>query len=288
MSAATPLLPPATILITGCSSGIGYHCAKTLHDMGYQVIATCRKPRDVERLRNEGLISFELDLASSDSIHQGLNAILQHTGGRLDALFNNGAFGLPGAVEDLTRAAMEHQFQTNVFGTQELTNAVIKVMRSQGHGKILYNSSILGFAAMPYRGAYNASKFAIEGFADTLRLEVQNDNIQISLIEPGPILSRFRENAYAQFKRWIRLEGSAHRRNYEAMIKRLETVGPSAPFTLGPEAVTACVIHALQSKRAKIRYRVTVPTKVFAVLKRLLPTRWLDRLLIKAGGDGKR
>ncbi|WP_178861649.1 SDR family oxidoreductase [Thiomicrorhabdus cannonii] len=281
-------LPPAIILITGCSSGIGYHCAKTLHAAGYGVIATCRKPADVDRLRQEGLTCFELDLASSDSIHQGLNAILEHSGGRLDALFNNGAFGLPGAVEDLSRTAMEYQFQTNVFGTQELTNAVVKVMRAQGHGKIIYNSSILGFAAMQYRGAYNASKFAIEGFADTLRLEVQKDNIQISLIEPGPILSRFRENAYEQFKRWISLEGSAHRKNYEAMIKRLETVGPSAPFTLGPEAVTACVLHALQSKRAKIRYRVTVPTKAFAVLKRLLPTRWLDRLLTKAGGDGKR
>lgn len=288
MNAALPLLPPATILMTGCSSGIGYHCATTLHAMGYKVIATCRKPHDVARLREHGLTCFELDLASSDSIHQALNTILEHTGGRIDALFNNGAFGVPGAVEDLSRAAMAHQFQTNVFGTQELTNAVVKIMRSQGHGKILYNSSILGFAAMPYRGAYNASKFAIEGFADTLRLEVQKDNIQISLIEPGPILSRFRENAYEQFKRWIRLEGSAHRHNYEAMIKRLETVGPSAPFTLGPEAVTACVIHALQSKRAKIRYRVTVPTKVFALLKRLLPTRWLDKLLTQAGGDGKR
>lgn len=286
--ATLQLLPPAKILITGCSSGIGYHCAKTLHQMGYKVIATCRQPADVERLRHEGLTCFELDLASSESIQQGLQTILAHTDGRLDALFNNGAFGLPGAVEDLSRAAMEYQFQTNVFGTQELTNAVIKVMRAQGHGKILYNSSILGFAAMQYRGAYNASKFAIEGFADTLRLEVQKDNIQISLIEPGPILSRFRENAYEQFKRWISLEGSAHRQNYEAMIKRLETVGPSAPFTLGPDAVTACVIHALQSKRAKIRYRVTVPTKAFAVLKRLLPTRWLDKLLTQAGGDGKR
>lgn len=282
------ILPPSNILITGCSTGIGYQCAHQLHDMGYKVIATCRKQEDVERLREEGLISFQLDLADSNSINLCLEKVIQKTDGKIDALFNNGAFGLPGAVEDLSRQAMEYQFQTNVFGTQELTNAIVKIMRQQGHGRIIYNSSILGFAAMQYRGAYNASKFAIEGFADTLRLEVKRDNIQIALIEPGPILSAFRKNAYEQFKQWINKENSAHKDSYQAMIDRLETEGPSAPFTLGPEAVTASVIHALQSKTAKIRYRVTVPTIVFAYLKRLLPNRWLDALLTKAGGDGKR
>jgi len=282
------LLPPSTVLITGCSTGIGYHTAHTLKDLGYKVIATCRVPEDVSRLQIEGFECFQLDLASSESINSALEQINTATNGKIDALFNNGAFGLPGAVEDLSREAMEYQFQTNVFGTQELTNKVIKLMRQQGHGKIIYNSSILGFAAMQYRGAYNASKFAVEGFADTLRIEVKKDNIQVSLIEPGPIISNFRKNAFTQFKRWITLEGSAHEKNYKAMISRLETEGPSAPFTLGPEAVSKCVVHALQSKQAKIRYRVTVPTVVFAYLKRLLPTTWLDKLLIKAGGDGKR
>lgn len=282
------LLPPSTILITGCSTGIGYHTAHALKELGYHVIATCRKQEDVNRLNEEGLTCFQLDLACSDCIDFALDQIKIETNGKIDALFNNGAFGLPGAVEDLSREAMEFQFQTNVFGTQELTNKVVKLMREQGHGKIIYNSSILGFAAMQYRGAYNASKFAIEGFADTLRIELKQDNIQVSLIEPGPILSDFRKNAYEQFKTWITLEGSAHQKSYQAMIDRLETVGPSAPFTLGPEAVSKCVIHALQKEQAKIRYRVTVPTVVFAYLKRLLPNRWLDILLIKAGGDGKR
>ena len=282
------LAPPASILITGCSTGIGYHCAHHLQQLGYQVIASARTLEAVQRLQEEGLQSVQIDLADPKSITQGLNEALTLTGGTLDALFNNGAFGLPGAVEDLNRDAMRYQFETNVFGTQELTNQVVKVMRQQGHGKILYNSSILGFAAMQYRGAYNASKFAIEGFADTLRLELKTTGIEVSLIEPGPILSDFRKNAFAQFKRWIDKDNSAHHAQYQAMINRLETVGPSAPFTLGPEAVTDCVVHALQSQRAKIRYRVTVPTKVFAILKRLLPTTVLDRLLIKAGGDGKR
>lgn len=285
---ALQLLPPSTILITGCSSGIGYHAAHSLKDLGYTVIATCRKSKDVSRLQAEGFSCFLLDLASSSSIDQALIQITEYTNGQIDALFNNGAFGLPGAVEDLSREAMLYQFQTNVFGTQELTNKVVRLMRKQGHGKIIYNSSILGFAAMQYRGAYNASKFAVEGFADTLRLELKKENIQVSLIEPGPIISDFRKNAFAQFQQWITLEGSAHKSNYSAMIQRLETIGPSAPFTLGPDAVSKCVIHALQKKRAKIRYRVTVPTVVFAYLKRLLPTRWLDAILIKAGGGGKR
>jgi len=284
----TKLLPPSTILITGCSTGIGYQCAHHLHKMGYQVFATCRKAQDVERLNQEGIRCFQLDLADSESINTGLQAVLEASNGKIDALFNNGAFGLPGAVEDLSRAAMEYQFQTNVFGTQELTNLVIPIMRKQGYGRVIYNSSILGFAAMQYRGAYNASKFAIEGFADTLRLEVKKDNIQISIIQPGPIISDFRKNAFSQFKRWITIEGSAHQGSYQAMVDRLETVGPSAPFTLGPEAVTKAVLHALQSRRAKIRYRVTVPTIAFALLKRILPNRILDLLLIKAGGDGKR
>ncbi|MBN2646547.1 MAG: SDR family oxidoreductase [Thiotrichales bacterium] len=282
------LLPPSSILITGCSSGIGYYCAHQLQRAGYQVIASARNLDDVHRLQAEGLQAVQIDLASTDSIRSGLEQVLQLSGGKLDALFNNGAFGLPGAVEDLSREAMRYQFETNVFGTQELTNCVIPIMRQQGRGRIFYNSSILGFAAMPYRGAYNASKYALEGFADTLRLEVADDAIQISLIEPGPILSDFRKNAFAQFQHWIDPMHSAHKAQYQAMTNRLETVGPSAPFTLGPEAVYQALLHGLQAKRARIRYRVTVPTKIFALLKRLLPSRWLDRLLRKAGGDGKR
>lgn len=285
---SSKLLPSSSILITGCSTGIGYYCMQQLHQAGYNVIASARKQEDVERLKNEGYKTVLIDLADSKSITTGLEQALQLNDGKIDALFNNGAFGLPGAVEDLSRDAMRYQFETNVFGTQELTNRMVPIMRQQGHGKIIYNSSILGFAAMQYRGAYNASKFAIEGFADTLRIEVVKDNIQVSLIEPGPILSNFRENAFEQFKHWINPQTSAHHAKYRAMIARLETVGPSAPFTLGPDAVYKALLHALQSKQAKTRYRITVPTKVFAILKRLLPTSVLDKLLIKAGGDGKR
>ena len=204
-------------------------------------------------------------------------------------MFNNGAFGLPGAVEDLSRAALLAQFETNVFGTQSLTNRFIRHVRQHGQGgRILYNSSVLGFAAMAYRGAYNASKYAIEGLADTLRLELHDAPLDVVLIEPGPIRSRFRENAYSAFRQWIQPSESAHRAQYEAMIQRLKKEGDAAPFTLGPEAVTRTVVRALQARRPAPRYPVTVPTHAFAWLKRLLPVRWLDWLLLQAGGQGRR
>ncbi len=277
-----------SILITGCSTGIGYCVAHGLRDRGYRVFATARRNEDVEKLENEGFEAVQLDLDDSESIQNAVADILNRTGGTLDALFNNGAYGLPGAVEDLSRDALRAQFETNVFGWIELTNLIIPVMRQQGHGRIIKNSSVLGFAAMPYRGAYNASKFAIEGFTDTLRQELNATGIHISLVEPGPIISRFRANAHKAFTTFIDTEQSAHRQQYQSMIDRLNKEGPAAPFTLGPEAVLAKVIHALESPRPRIRYYVTVPTYLFGYLKRLLSFRMMDRILIKAGGGGKR
>ncbi|EIC27982.1 MULTISPECIES: SDR family oxidoreductase [Methylomicrobium] len=270
-----------TILITGCSTGIGYTTAKVLKDRGHTVIATARKADDVARLQAEGFTALRLDLADSGSIRLAVEQTLESTGGSLDALFNNGAFGQPGAVEDLSREVLRFQFETNLFGTHELTNLIIPAMRRQGYGRIIYNSSVLGLVALTYRGAYNASKFALEGLADTLRLELRGTGIAISLIEPGPILSRFRENSFALYKRNIDAEHSAHRDKYRAMEARLQKEGAAVPFTLPAEAVAEKVVHALEAKRPKIRYYVTFPTYLFGTLKRLLPAAWLDHLLIK-------
>lgn len=277
-----------TILITGCSSGIGRYVADELKQRGYRVFATARKPADVEQLTQQGHESLQLDLDDSASINTAIATILKKTGGTLDALFNNGAYGLPGAVEDLSRDALRAQFETNVFGWFELTNRVIPVMRQQGHGRIIQNSSVLGFAAMAYRGAYNASKFAVEGLTDTLRQELAGTNISISLIEPGPIISQFRSNALSAFEKYIDVESSAHKTQYESMLSRLKKAGPAAPFTLGPEAVLKKVIHALESPRPRIRYYVTFPTYLFGYLKRILSSRMLDRILFTASGGGKR
>jgi NAD(P)-dependent dehydrogenase (short-subunit alcohol dehydrogenase family) len=272
---------PKTILITGCSTGIGYQSAVALKARGHQVIASARKPEDVVRLTEAGFSALQLDLADSTSIQQAVKATIELTGGKIDALFNNAAFGQPGAVEDLTREVLRHQFETNVFGTHELTNLVIPLMRQQGHGRLIYNSSVLGLVAMKYRGAYNASKFALEGLVDTLRHELHGTNIHLSLIEPGPILSDFRKNSFELYQKNIDTTNSFHKATYQAMETRLQTEGPAVPFTLPASAVADKVIHALESSRPKIRYYVTFPTYLFAFLKRILPVACLDYLLRK-------
>lgn len=278
-----------SILVTGCSSGIGHHVAHGLARRGYRVFATARKEQDVSRLKEEGLPeSLPLDLDDSESIRQAVAEVLEQTGGRLYALFNNGAYGQPGAVEDLSRETLRAQLETNLLGTHELTCAVLPAMRSAGEGRIIQNSSILGFAAMPYRGAYNCSKFALEGLTDTLRLELHGTGIGVSLIEPGPIRSRFRENAYRKFIENIDQKRSPHRERYRNMIARLQKEGDAAPFTLGPEAVLKRVIHALESRNPRPRYYVTFPTYLFGYLRRLLSTRMLDRALLGASGEGGR
>jgi len=270
-----------TILITGCSSGIGLCVARGLRARGYRVFATARQAADVQRLATDGFESLPLDLDDSASIAAAVAEILARTGGTLDALFNNGAYGQPGAVEDLSRDVLRAQFETNLFGWHELTRLVLPVMRRQGHGRIVQHSSVLGLVALRFRGAYNASKYALEGLTDTLRLELRDSNIHVSLIDTGPVTSRFRNNAHAAFLRNIDLHNSIHRVHYERVVKRLTTEGAVVPFTLPPEAVLKKVVQALESRRPKPRYYVTFPTYLFAFLKRILPQRTLDRMLYK-------
>lgn len=270
-----------SILITGCSSGIGLCVARGLRSRGWRVFASARKPEDVARLAGEGLESLQLDLDDSASISAAVDEVLLRTQGTLDALFNNGAYGQPGAVEDLTRKVLRMQFETNLFGWHELTRLVLPAMRRQGHGRIIQHSSVLGFVALRYRGAYNASKYALEGLTDTLRLELRDSNIHVSLIDTGPVTSRFRENAHAALLHNIDRDNSVHREHYARVIKRLTTQGAVVPFTLPPEAVLKKVVHALESRKPRPRYYVTFPTYLFAFLKRILPQRTLDRILYK-------
>jgi len=271
-----------SVLISGCSSGIGRCLAEGLKDRGYQVLASARKAADVQALRNQGLAAVRLDLADSGSITAATDAVMERTGGRLYALINNGAYGQPGAVEDLSRAVLRTQFETNLFGWHELTCRVLPVMRRQREGRIVQISSVLGLVALPYRGAYNASKFALEGLTDTLRLELAGSGIQVSLIEPGPIVSRFRANAYQAFQTHIDAEHSPHRASYRALVARFQAEGSVALFTLPPEAVLKRVIHALESPRPKARYYVTLPTHLLGLLRRILGTHQLDRILRRA------
>lgn len=270
-----------SILITGCSSGIGLDAAQTLRERGWRVFASCRKQADCDRLRAMGFDSPLIDYEDEATIDAGLAAVLQETGGTLDALFNNGAYAIPGAMEDVPSAALRAIFQANVFGWHHLTRAVIPVMRAQGHGRIVQCSSVLGLSVMKWRGAYSASKFALEGLTDTLRLEMRDTPIDVILIEPGPIDTKFRANAIAPFERWIDWEASARAEQYRKQLrKRLyEPKTKKDAFELPPSAVTQKLIHALEAPRPKPRYYVTTPTYIAGALRRLLPTRALDWVL---------
>ena len=273
-----------SILITGCSSGIGLAAALTLRERGYRVFASCRKTEDVERLRRDGFAdALQLDLTSSDSIQQAVAQVLNATGGELYALFNNGAYGLPGAVEDLPREALRRQFETNVFGTHELTCRLLPTLLKQKDARIVQNSSVLGLIPMFNRGAYVASKFALEGLTDTLRLELRGTPVKVVLIEPGPILSDFRKNALMHFNAEVDIAVSRHRALYEKALQRLAKAGPAAPFTLPASAVVDKLILALEKPNPNPRYYVTVPTYLMGFLRRLLPTRLLDRVIRRLG-----
>jgi NAD(P)-dependent dehydrogenase (short-subunit alcohol dehydrogenase family) len=267
-----------SVLITGCSSGIGLASAREMKARGWRVFATARKQQDIARLKNEeGVESLYLDYAEPRSIAAAAEQVLQATDTRLDALFNNGAYGQPGAVEDLRPHVLRAQFEVNVFGWHDLTARIIPSMRAQGHGRIVFCSSVLGLVAVPYRGAYCAAKFAIEALADTLRIELAGTGIKVSLIEPGPITSRFLEHALEAYRRHIDLEASPHRDIYRARIARLEE-GGSQTFKLGPEAVAAKLVHALESRNPRRRYYVTLPAYAAALLRRILPARALDAI----------
>jgi len=272
------------IFITGCSSGIGLDAAIRLKRQGYHVLASCRKPYDVGVLLTRGIECVQLDLASSESIQMALSDIREHAEeyGPLYALINNGAFGVPGAVEDLSREALRHQFETNVLGTHELTVGCLRMMQAENQGRIIQISSILGGLCLPFRGAYTASKYALEALSDTLRLELAGSDIHVSLIQPGPIESRFRANALAQFKQYIDAGNSRFKQHYASVERRLSS-NDTVPFTLPAEAVSDAVAHALSAKRPKIRYRITRPSQIFLPLKRFIPDRWMDKLLLKLG-----
>lgn len=267
-----------SILITGCSSGIGYTCAHGMKERGWRVLATARKQKDIKRLDREGLEVLALDYRDAKSIAGCADEALKRTGGKLTALFNNGAYGQPGAVEDVPVDVLREQFETNFFGWHDLTRRVIPAMRSQGHGRIVQCSSCLGLVSLKYRGAYNASKFAIEGLSDAMRQELSGSGIYVSLIEPGPIDTRFVENALAKYKANIDLKNSAHAEIYKARIQSMED-GGGGPFKLGPEAVLEKLVHAVESDHPEPHYYVTKATYLLAWSRRLLPTRWLDRAL---------
>ena len=281
MSSPSACLP--SIIVTGCSSGIGAYCARALKAEGWRVFATMRREEDRAGLEADGIETLLMDYTKPETIAALVDTVLARTGGRLDALFNNGAYGQAGAVEDLPVEALRQQFETNVFGWHDLTRRVIPVMRRQGHGRIVQCSSILGIVPYRWRGAYNASKFALEGLSLTLRMELAGSGIHVSLIEPGPIASHFTANALTHIERVIDLENSVHAEEYRRQLRRLRGESKPARGKLGPEAVHAVLRHALTARKPRPHYVVTRPAKQGVLLKKLLPAALFYRIIGRLG-----
>lgn len=274
---------PKAVLITGCSSGIGLAAAYELRRQGYDVLATARKSADVAKLQKEGFHAERLDLDDSASIQGGFDWAISRNP-NFYGLFNNAGWGLPARLEDVPRAAMRAIFESNVFGAQELTNLAVRYMREHNiAGRIIYNSSVLGYVTIKHRAAYCASKHALEALADSLRQELASTAIKVILLEPGPITSEFRNNAYRAYKKWIRPEASLDLGLYRKMEKRFLSSDKQDPFNLEPDAVNRALVKALSLPNPSPRYRITVPSIALWYLRRLLPTRWLDRVTGRIG-----
>ena len=264
------------IIITGCSTGIGYATAKYLKEKKFKVIVSCRKIKDVKRLSKEFDYSIQLDTSSSSSIKKAFILIQKIIKNDLVyGIFCNAGYGQFGAVEDLTRSLICEQFETNIFGHIELINLFIPFMRKQNEGRIIFNSSVLGLVSFPFSSAYNATKFAMEAFARSLRLELKKTNIKVSLIEPGPIEANFNINALKNLKR-IKINNSVYKDKYYKIMKYL--VSGKDFFTLPALSVAKKVHIALISKKPKTQYFVTLPTYVLSYL-RILPNSIFENFL---------
>lgn len=268
------------ILITGCSSGIGFDAVSAFKKRGHRVIASCRKREDLDKLASLGIEAVLLDVSDSISINDAFSEVMAMTNGRLDVLINNAGYGQAGALEDITRDVLRKQFETNVFGLLELTNLVIPVMRQQGRGRIINLSSILGIISMPFRGAYNASKYAVEGLSDTLRLELKSSGIQVITIEPGPIESRFRDNVIDGTLPSVDINKSHYKKQYESMLSTYKQKKADSVFTKTTQAVIDKLVHAIESSSPRAKYPVTMPAHLFIFLKRILSTKMLDRIFL--------
>ena len=268
------------ILITGCSSGIGKNVAITLHNKGWRVFATCRSKKDCTFFTKLGIESFPLDLLKEESINCAVNLVKEKTKSQLDVLFNNGAYAIPGAIQDIPRSAMREIFEVNVFGQIDLINKCIPLMMSSESPKIINCSSVLGFISLPYRGVYSATKFSIEALTDAMRRENYHDKLKFVLIQPGPINTSIKQKSLKHFEKWLDWKNSIHKKTYEnKVLKRLYNNNSKNSldfFELQPEAVTKILIKILNSKRPKERYKITIPTRIAEIMIKFLPTNVLD------------
>jgi NAD(P)-dependent dehydrogenase (short-subunit alcohol dehydrogenase family) len=280
LAATDSAAEPPSIIVTGASSGIGAHCARALKADGWRVFATARKSADIAALEAAGIEAFFMDYRDAASIEALVATVLERTGGRLDALYNNGAHAQAGAVEDLPVEALRDQFEANVFGWHDLTRRVVPVMRRQGHGRLVHCSSILGLMPARFRGAYCASKYAIEGLMLCLRQELRGSGIHVSLIEPGPVHSKIHSNGTAWFLKNVDYGNSVHRAGYRRQMEDVRSQA-AQDRRADPGVVYTALKHALLSQRPKPHYVVTMPARLGVLLKRILPASLFYRVLAR-------
>lgn len=267
-----------SVLITGCSSGIGLVAAVTLHQRGYQVFASARKREDVITLQQKGLNALQLDVTDGGSIASALGNLLETTGGKLDAIFNNAGIVVPGAVADLTTSMLETQFKTNVYGPIELIRQVLPIMHRQGHGRIIQNSSIMGFFSMPFSGAYSASKHALEALTSALYQELKPFNIYVSCINPGPVESKLRDHSRESYEK-----NDFSKSLFTKTYQRLETEyfqrsEGERSLIQQPDAVVKQLIKALESKHPRLHYYTSFSSRTICILKNILPDSIMARI----------
>ena len=268
------------IVITGCSTGIGLETAKYLQSKGIKVYATVKNSNDIATLREMGLENvMKLDVRESTEISAVIEEVLRQDS-KIDIWFNNAGYGQAGALEDISTNVLREQFETNVFGLHECTRQIIPIMREQGYGKIIQHSSVLGLVSLFGRGAYNASKYAIEGLTDTLRLELKDRDIYAVLLNTGPITSNFRKTAMQKLRYNIDIENSIFRDSYLNNLKKKKS---KVPFNEEPISVAKVVYEIVQAKKPKPRYYITKATVILGYLKRFISTSMLDRVLTKIG-----
>ena len=268
-----------SVLVTGCSSGIGAAAAILLRDRGWNVLPTARKEADLQALREQGFEPVHLDVADSESVNRAADETLERLGGRLGGVVNNAGFGQAGALEDVSRDALRYQFEVNLFGMQELTNRFIPVFRKQAYGRIVNVSSVVGRVCLPFFGAYSSTKFAMEALSDAMRIELRGSGIAVSLVEPGPIATDFGVNSKLHVDGKLRMKGSHYENAYQKYINRIPVPGKRGFFTRPPEDVGKKIVHALESPRPRIRYCITIPAHVGAWMSRLAPYAFIDGVM---------
>lgn len=264
-----------TVLITGASSGIGKATTEKLLDDGYTVYASARSTDKLKYLKARGAEILELDVTQDESMKSGVDRI-KSEGGRLDILINNAGYGSYGALEDVPMEEARHQFEINVFGLGRLTQLVLPQMREQSFGKIVNITSVGGKIYEPLGSWYHASKFAVEGLSDCLRLELQPFGIDVIIVEPGPIRTEWGSIA---IEKLMRMSGHTAYAKAAQTGAKLLAISNDEKVASEPEVIANTISKALKAKQPKARYAAGTGAKFLVTFRKFASDALMDRFM---------